>query len=401
MDREAETEGGNPMTQRQWVATAMHAGFFLLLTASALRLLIRHEFSGRLTMTSLVVAGVLAVAYAVGVAAGDRLQQVRVPWLGAVLVLSVVLIVLAPSFAWCAIPLYFLCLETLPRHLTVAAAVGLTAAVIVGQLRIATVLEPSLVLAPIAIAGMMTAVLWALHDGIARRQELIDRLLASQDSLAQSQAERAVLEERQRLAGEIHDTLAQGLSSIGLLLQAAERNESAAERDVLLRQAAEMAEENLTEARRFVSGLGPSQLRDRSLGEALRDLSASFAHRFSLEVSFREDGARVDLPERASAALLRVVQGALANVVEHAEASRAAVTVSYMDEAVYVDVYDNGRGAAGRTAEPRRGTAHRGFGIDTMRRRMEDLGGTLRVESPPGGGTVVGAEYRRTNEGET
>ncbi|MFC4336098.1 sensor histidine kinase [Salininema proteolyticum] len=369
------------------VDTAMTAGFYVLLAASAARLGFRHELDDRLTVVSLALAGVLAVVYGIGIAFRTRLGGAAVSWLLAVLALYIVLALFAPAFAWCAIPLYFLCIQTFPRGLTIVAAVALTGAVIVGQLRISHVLEPSLVLAPIGIAAVITSVMWALDDGIRRREQLIDQLLSTEDSLAQTRAERAVLEERQRLAGEIHDTLAQGLSSISLLLQASQRSGEPG-RSAHVEQAEQVAEENLAEARQFVSGLTSPLLRDRPLADALHDLAANFEHRFPLTVRFHEEGERLRLPAATAAALLRVAQGALANIVEHARADEAAVTLTYLDGAVNLDVLDDGIGIGEGASD--RSRPGRGFGIATMRRRVEDVGGTLQVESPAAG-TVITA----------
>src|SRR5690606_32536211 len=124
----------------------------------------------------------------------------RIVWLAAVIVLWLVLAEMAPSFAWCAVPLYFLALRLLPMRWTIGVAVLLTFAVIVGQVRIARVFEPSLILAPVGIAAMITVVFWALDREITGRQRLIDDLIATRDSLAESQRHAGVLAERERLA---------------------------------------------------------------------------------------------------------------------------------------------------------------------------------------------------------
>ncbi|GAA2272110.1 sensor histidine kinase [Glycomyces scopariae] len=374
------------MGERSWLNGAMHAGFFLLLAASAARVAARHELTDRLTVAALAVAAILAVLYGAGVVLWRRLGRALPVWLGLVLGVTVALVLLAPSFAWCAVPLYFLCLRLLPAPAVLAAAAVLTAAVIAGQLRIAEVAEPSLALAPIGIAAMITAVFWALQHEIRRRQRLIDDLVAARDSLAASQLRAGALEERARLAREIHDTLAQGLSSISMLLQAADRSWGTDRSRALAAQAAAVADENLAEARRFVHDLSPARLDGRGLADALRDLCADTERRTGLRTVFREAGEAAATGEAAAAALLRVAQGALANAVEHADASEAVVTLSHLGDAVSLDVRDDGRGF-----DPSGTARGRGFGLPGMRERLARVGGTLAVESQPGAGTALAA----------
>ncbi|MBB5954094.1 signal transduction histidine kinase [Saccharothrix tamanrassetensis] len=313
-----------------WLHRAMHAGFYVLLAASAARYVAYHGVDP----TVLGVAAVLGAAYPLGVRWTGALPLVLVTWLA--------LVWLAPSFGWCAIPLFFQCLRQLrPRHSVPIAAV-LTLAVVFGQVRLADTVEPSLVLGPIGVAVITAAVFFD-------RRRLIHQA--------------GVLQERQRLAREIHDTLAQGLSSINLLLELGDT-----------RRAAEVAKENLAEARRFVRDLSP--LQGRSLEDALRGLCDR------VEVH----GEPYPLTVQTEVALLRVAQGALANVREHAEAHAVVVTLSYLGDAVTLDVCDDGRGFDPSAVTPGQG---RGFGLASIRGRVAELGGTLSVESAPGEGTAL------------
>ncbi|MFD0890320.1 histidine kinase, partial [Streptosporangium algeriense] len=210
------------MRERIWLNWAMHAGFYLLLTASALRLVSRHGM-GAQTVASLVVGGLLALTYAAGVVLWNRLGRGRVVWLAGVAAVWLVLVVLAPSFSWCAVPLLFLCLRSLNARGFAVAAAALTLVVIAAQLKIAREVDLSLILAPIGIAAMTAVIFWELQRESAARQLLIDDLISTRGTLADSRHRTGVLEERERLAREIHDTLAQGLTSMGILLQAADR----------------------------------------------------------------------------------------------------------------------------------------------------------------------------------
>ncbi|MGW3347264.1 sensor histidine kinase [Nonomuraea rubra] len=375
------------MRERVWLNWAMHAGFYLLLAASAWRLVSRHGMVAQ-TVTSLAVCAALALAYLAGMVAWTRLgRRGRLAWLGCVAALWLGLVVLAPSFSWCAVPLLFLCLRLLNARAFAVAAAALTLVVIAAQTKIAQEVDPSLILAPIGVAAITAVTFWELQRESAARQLLIDDLIAARETLAASRHRTGVLEERERLAREIHDTLAQGLTSMGILLQAADRawatDPGLARAHV--RRAAAAAAENLDEARRFVRDLRPPGLDNGgTLPEALTRLCADTGG--GPPVRLRLEGEQYPLEPGVQTALLRVAQGALANVRDHAGAAGATVTLSYLDGEVTLDVFDDGAGFAEPAPAP-----GRGYGLRAMRDRLEEVGGVLIVESAPGEGTAVGA----------
>ncbi|MDP9863221.1 MULTISPECIES: sensor histidine kinase [Streptosporangium] len=375
------------MRERVWLSRAMHLGFYLLLAASVSRLVSRHGMDAR-TVAALAVCGLLALVYAAGVVFWGGPGRGRLVWLGTVVAVWLVLVVLAPSFSWCAVPLLFLCLRSLPPRGFLLATAVLTLVVIAAQLKIAQEVDPSLILAPIGVATMIAVIFWELQRESAARQRLIDDLVSTQGTLADSEYRTGVLEERERLAREIHDTLAQGLTSMGLLLQAADRM-WAADPDLArahVRRAALAAADNLDEARRFVRDLQPPGLEGVSLPEALARLCERAGHDTGLEVRFRHEGERRPLAPEVQAALLRVAQGALANVRDHSRAGRAMVTLSYLDDEVTLDVFDDGAGFAEPAPAP-----GRGYGLRAMRDRLAEVNGSLAVESALGEGTAVAA----------
>ncbi|WP_049571786.1 sensor histidine kinase [Nonomuraea sp. SBT364] len=387
------------MRERTWLNWAMHVGFYLLLVASALRLVSRHGLVAQ-TVASLVVCGLLAVAYAAGIVLWGRLGRGRLVWLGCVAVVWLVLVVLAPSFSWCAVPLLFVCLRLLNARGFAMAAAALTAVVIAAQLKIAQEVDLSLILAPIGVATMTAVIFWELQRESAARQLLIDDLISTRGTLADSRHRTGVLEERERLAREIHDTLAQGLTSMGLLLQAADRMWAAdpGQARAHVRRAAAAAEQNLDEARRFVRDLQPPGLVDVTLPDALARLGEGEGEGRGggggggdgfgggPRVRFRQEGEPYPLEPDVQAALLRVAQGALANVRDHSGAGAATVTLSYLDGEVTLDVFDDGAGFAEPAPAP-----GRGFGLRAMRDRLADVHGVLTVESAPGEGTAIAA----------
>ncbi|WP_116214456.1 sensor histidine kinase [Streptomyces olivoreticuli] len=307
-------------------------------------------------------------------------------WLAAVTALWLVLLCMDHGFSYVAFPLFFLFLHALPARWSLTAVAAATGAVVAAQAAAPGGLTAAKVIGP--VAGAAVAVLTAygyaaLYRETRRRQRLIDDLVRTRDELAAAQREAGRLAERQRLAREIHDTLAQGLSSIVLLARAAETADPDAAR-ARMREVARTASDNLAEARRFVQALTPPALEDAPLPEALRRVTA----RTVPTAAFHLDGEPCALPVESEVALLRLTQEALANVARHARADRAAVTLAYLDGQVTLDIYDDGVGFA-----PGDGPAdgRRTFGLHGMRERIAELGGTLTVESAPGEGTAVAA----------
>lgn len=202
-----------------------------------------------------------------------------------------------------------------------------------------------------------------------------------------SQAREAgVLDERQRMAREIHDTLAQGLTGIITQLQAAEQ--AGDERHRHIDAAVRLARESLVEARRSVHALRPQPLETARLSDALADVASRWSALHRIAVQVTTTGTARPLRPDAEAALLRTAQEALANVAKHARATRVGVTLSYLDDEVALDVRDDGSGfdpAAGRPSETG------GYGLIGMRQRIEGLSGTLQIESEPGFGTAISA----------
>jgi signal transduction histidine kinase len=222
-----------------------------------------------------------------------------------------------------------------------------------------------------------------------RRRETLARLEATMrenaglhEQLLVQAREAGVLDERHRMAREIHDTLAQGFAGIITQLQAADRSE---QWRAHVANAELLARENLTAARRSVHALRPAQLDDAALPEALAEVSGQWRRVHGVPVEVATTGDARPMHPEVEVALLRTAQEALANVAKHASASRVGLTLSYMEDLVTLDVRDDGAGFdPGRVRE-------QGFGLIAMRQRIERLAGELAVESEPGGGTAVSA----------
>ncbi|MEU9732108.1 sensor histidine kinase [Streptomyces sp. NPDC048002] len=396
---------GDPDARR--LAAVLHATFLVLLATAMARYLQRHGGEPRAPWV-IALAAVLAVLYVLG-RFGDRPgardtdpgwpAPPRLLWLGSVVAVWGVLVALAPSFAWVAVPLFYAALRHLPPTVAYVLVTVLTAFVIGAQLQLAPRFDLDLVVGPAAVAGFATAIFVHLRHQAARQRALIDDLVRTRRELAATERRAGTLAERQRLAMEIHDTLAQGLSSQQMLLQAAERV-WASDPDKArahVRTAETVAEHNLTEARRFVHDLAPADLAGGGgLGEALRRLAArESGDTLTVRVHVDAGGRAPELlPDRVQSALLRIAQGALANVREHSGATAAALTLTLLDDQAVLDVADDGRGfdPGARSGDPSADPSGvRGHGLPAIRARVRQLGGTLTVESAPGEGTVLSA----------
>ena len=193
------------------------------------------------------------------------------------------------------------------------------------------------------------------------------------------------VEERNRLAREIHDTLAQGLTATGLQLESAEAlldHEAGAERArEPLRRALSLTRSNLDEARRSVLDLRAAPLEGRSLSEALKALVDRWEAETGVSTRFKAINGSHPLPPRVEVTLYRICQEALTNVARHANAGRVTVRLLATPDEVRLVVMDDGSGF-----DPSRVAAER-HGIVGMKERVGTVGGLLEVESDTNEGT--------------
>lgn len=315
-------------------------------------------------------------------------------WVAGLLLLWVALLATSTSALWLAFPLTLLEMHVLGPHRGVLAVVATTVlAVGAGLVERTGDFSPGLVLGPVVGAAVAVAVMLGL-EALAResdeRRRTVEDLTAVREHLAAAERDAAVAGERERLAREIHDTLAQGYSAIELLLRSADQSigtdDDRARRFV--EQARETAADNLGEARRFVRALAPADLDGATLVAALERVAERAQDTADgLVVRVETSGSRRPLPVALEAALVRVAQSALANVVQHSAARHAVVTLTYLDDEVILDVVDDGRGFDPHVE--RTSARPGGFGLVAMGSRIQEIGGTLTVESAPGEGTAV------------
>jgi signal transduction histidine kinase len=388
-----------------------------------------------------------------------RRPRVMTVFITVLLVLGALLIIDNTLFGIYTFTIYFFVLRYLvwPWRLLGAAAVGLLAATSqaygVNKDTIAGVVIYLVIVAVnVTIFLAYTWSRWTTTVLDDRRRQALDELSTANHRLEATLSENAglqqqlltqareagVLDERQRMAREIHDTLAQGLTGIITQLQAAEQ---AADDPAGWRRhfgaATRLARESLSEARRSVEALRPESLELARLSDALGEVAGRWSSLHGIPVQVTTTGTARPMPPEAEFALLRTAQEALANVARHARATRVGVTLSYMECQVALDVRDDGQGfelgklcaqGAGNTntngntstngntninnghgntnghvnglvglsvgdglRRPSAGSSDGGFGLVAMRQRIESLAGTLQVESEPGFGTGISA----------
>lgn len=300
-------------------------------------------------------------------------------WLGVVAALWVGLVQVSADFVWLEFPLVMLACVILPRWWELLAAAGLLCVSLVAVAapggNIGAVVGPSI---GTVLAVFIVHAYRALRAEADHYKQMADDLRSAQRERAAAEHAAGVAQERARLAREVHDTMAQGLSSIVLLGRALDKQlgDDAAARETLdvIRST---AADNLAEARRFVKINSADTVsvedtpqrvalpvRLERLARAASDRQRALGEPLEVQVN------AVDLPEPAASVAERMVREGLSNIVRHAGASKAVITVDKLGATATIDVFDNGRGISGKE----------GYGLKGLRARVEEIGGELSVE---------------------
>ncbi|KUL27177.1 sensor histidine kinase [Actinoplanes awajinensis] len=384
----------------------------LLAAATVLAILARPiDLPQQPLRVTFVVSGTAAVWLLIWrlLPATNRPRVVSVLLFVGFLLLSALLVWCNPLFGFFVWTGYLFTVYTLPGWWQVVGAAGVASVTAASQAGGYRTLESTgglwlygfLFLVNAGISSAMTRLETVKDRNAVRRNEIIDELAEANAKLEEALKENAglhaqllvqaheagVLDERQRMAGEIHDVLAQGLTGIVTQLEAAETG--TAERERHLAAAKRLARESLTEARRSVQALRPQHLDEAGLPDALGEVVQSWSGLHGVRADLITTGPTRRLLPEIEMTLLRTAQEALANVARHARAGRVGLTLSYMEDMVTLDVRDDGAGFD--PDRPREVTASGGFGLSAMRERLSRIAGTLGVESEPGGGTALSA----------
>ncbi|WP_050066360.1 sensor histidine kinase [Rhodococcus sp. RD6.2] len=334
------------------------------------------------------LTAVFVVVHIVG--ASQRAPFARFAWLGSLCAVWAAMALLGADAAYVSFGLILLFMTEMPLIPAVAAVIAITIVNVVIGINVDDSWGGAVVGSLLgAVVGVVVGLGFrVLFHETERRQQLIEELHRTRAELAEKERSAGELAERERLAREIHDTVAQGLSSIQMLLHAAEAEDlppSAADKVVMARRTASAG---LADARRLIAALSPSDLAGSSLVDALNRVCER-AGAGSCDVRLLVEGQAVSLPMPVSSALVRLAQGAVSNVVRHAGAHHAVVTLTYGTDEVHLDVVDDGHGFDATILDD---PAAHNFGLNAMRTRVEQLSGRWSIESEPGH-TAVSATF--------
>ena len=389
---------GQPTAPHEWttLVRGWHAAFWVMMGLAYVWLAVSSQLAGPRRLLGLVTVTVLVGAYVLLLQRSPGGSSPRTaPWRwGGYLTVAVVAAGLAcgvdPALGMLLLVVYSQVWMFTPDVRTGALfATALTVSALLGFLS-----HEGFSLAglrdlgpPMAISLLFSLLLgvWIsrIIDQSRDRAELIAQLEAARAQLGEADHARGVMAERERLAQEIHDTLAQGYISIVMLAQAASAGLAKDRARVADRLAMieEVARVNLAEARALVAAFSPVDLEGSTLPDALRRLTDRFAAQtgLTLDVDLAEGVAQLGPDQQV--VLLRAVQEALTNVQRHAAACRVVVRLVVDAAGVQVEVGDDGVGFAAEASD--------GYGLAGMRGRVAQVGGELDVDTSVGGGTRV------------
>ncbi|MGO2683897.1 sensor histidine kinase [Microbacterium sp.] len=362
---------------------ALHMITALLSAVTAIRAIA----TGVPLLPAMLMAGVFLAWYATGAAfARGRFTGW---WLGGLSILWLGMLLLSAEFVWLSFPLLLLAGHVLHQWPSVAFAIPVLIAAIVAPVVHQVPITFAHVAGPLLGGGFALAISLG-YDALLRDAVERDRLIASlvrtqdemaslQEELARTQRDAGATQERTRLARDLHDTIAQELSSVVLMARTAD-----AER---MPQIESIAQHSLTDLRRIVAALAPAELEGAALAAAIERMLEALRRDTGIETALQVDPALPAMQTSQEVVFLRVAQSALANVRQHARASRAEVSFEVAAGQVAMSVTDDGVGflVSDSTA------TSTSYGLSAMRSRLREFGGTLQVRSAPGEGTVLTA----------
>ena len=321
-------------------------------------------------------------------------------WLIGFTAVWIAAVAVSPEFVWVSFVLWILAGHLLPLLAGLAFSVFVLAVVIVapilhpnGATSYASVFGP--LIGGVFAFGISRGYLKLLRDA-AERERLVTSLTRAQEEMAALQSELALAQrhsgaiaERTRISRDIHDTIAQALSSIRLLAHAGADNTADPDAIRTLGQVESLASDSLSDVRRIVASLAPHELEDGALTAALNRMLARLHDETGLAVALHVDDTIPLLPTDVEVALLRTAQSALANVRLHARATRVVMSLIDAGDTVRLDISDDGQGFDVVEWENTVDTHSSSYGLRFMRARLRELGGGLDVESATGEGTAL------------
>lgn len=318
-------------------------------------------------------------------------------WLYGLGILWLGMLVVSAEFVWLSFPLLLLAGHLLRAWPSVAFAVPVLAAAILAPILHQTPISFAHIAGPLLGGGFALAISLG-YDALLRDALERDRLIASlvrtqnemaslQEELAHTQRETGATQERTRLARDLHDTIAQELSSMVLLARSGDGER--------MPQIESLAQHSLTDLRRIVAALAPAELEGSALAAAIERMLTALQEDANVEVELRVDSELPPLPTPVEVVFLRVAQSALANVKQHANASTVTVELALAGAVAWLIVSDDGVGFLEGGAL--RSASSTSYGLAAMRSRLREFGGELEVSTAPGEGTVLKASVPVTS----
>ncbi|MFJ2620050.1 sensor histidine kinase [Glutamicibacter sp. NPDC087344] len=337
--------------------------------------------------------------YALGfvLLAASRTTPLPAWWLAILLTCWVATLAVSPEFIWLAFSLWLLIGHQLPFAPSILCSVAVYALTILAPYLHQVQPTPASVVGPL-VGGIFA---WGISRGYLQlekdaqeRTALVESLVRAhhdmsnlQEELARSQHEAGVAAERTRLAREIHDTVAQQLSSIGLQAKAALTADNPRRQHQALSRIDDLAGASLSDLRRIIAALAPAELDSQALAEALERLLSGLRRDTGTSTRLNLDPGVPALDPGIQIVLLRIAQSALSNVRRHAQASTVSLSLGLAGGEVRLDIVDDGCGF--RLEKIPRTSQAGGFGLVAMSARLRELGGGLDIESSPGQGTAL------------
>ena len=352
-------------------------------------------------MPAAIISGVAILAWHTAgtiLPSKTRSRSLAVWWLLGFAAIWIAAVAVSAEFVWLAFLLWLLAGHLLPLKWGLLFSGFVLAVVIVapilhhGTTNYANIFGP--LIGGIFAFGISRGYLQLLRDATER-----ERLVASltraqaetaelQDELALAQRHSGAIAERARISRDIHDTIAQALSSIRLLAHAGAGRTEDPDAARTLEQVETLAGDSLADVRRIVAALAPAELEDDALASALQRMLDRIRDENGLQGELHVDDSMPILPTEVEVALLRTAQSALANVRLHARASRVVMSLIDADDTVRLDILDDGTGFD-QPAWEQDADAGSSYGLRFMRARLRELGGGLDIESTPGEGTAL------------
>ncbi|UVI35604.1 sensor histidine kinase [Brevibacterium spongiae] len=398
---EAELEEGGRVGARKWTERTMEFGQHAIALVLMLISGIRAVSGGAPLLPTVAVSVVFLAWYALGAVRAARTGALVLAkwWLIVLAAAWLCTLLVSAEFIWVAFLLWLLAGHLFSLRIAVVfTALTYIATIVAPLAHYGQVPTPSIIgslIGAVFALGLSRGYIELLREG-RRREELLrslelahQNLLDLQDELALTQRHAGEIQERTRVSRDIHDTIAQSISSIRLIAHAEAERTTDDHAGEVLAQVEDLAAQSSRDVRRIIAALAPAELEDGALTAAIRRLLARLEEDSSISGRLDIDETLPTLSAEAEVALLRTAQSALANVRQHSQASRVLVSLMDLDGAIRMDIVDDGVGMA--DPEKRQRNPESGFGLGFIASRMRELGGELVIESTPGSGFAISA----------